>query len=155
MGRRETAHDRRVRAVVVARIALPLALVALIPSLVGLWLLDGQNDKIAAQASANTANAKALAAQVRENARTLRFICSTTGVLDGLVQGVVEQTDKNFAKGPDGLSTYDRLLARGIVTQENIDAAHAARNAYVAAHAKLTAPTSPCQDVPGAARPDD
>lgn len=49
--RATAAHDRRVRASLVAKIALPLALVALIPSLVGIKIVGDQNDKIAKQAS--------------------------------------------------------------------------------------------------------
>lgn len=80
---------------------------------------------ILAQQAALARQQKALRAQVK-------FICSTTGVLDVIVVSAADQIEANFENG-----TYDNLVKRGIINAENVRAAQATLVAYRKAHTRL------------------
>lgn len=82
-----------------------------------------------------TRNSHQLDKQVERNRQTLRFICSTTHVLDQLVVQVRDQIDANFKNG-----TYRRLLEQGVIKPDNIAEAHETRNRYQDSHMQLTGP---------------
>lgn len=87
-------------------------------------LAQTQKD-ILAQQAALARQQKALRAQVK-------FICSTTGVLDVIVVSAADQIAENFKNG-----TYDNLVKRGIANAANVRAAQTTLVAYRKAHTRL------------------
>lgn len=113
----------------VALVAVPVAFIMLIPTIIGLLLITRQLDENQAR--------------LRENRDTLRYVCSTTSVLDGLVAQVVVGIERNLKDG-----TYDRLVAAGTLPARAIVDAQEQLKEYQAA-AKILADPAPCEKIDG------
>lgn len=70
--------------------------------------------------------------RVSDNTKALNYICSTTSVLDSLVVAAGDQIQASFDNG-----TYERLRKQGVITTENIRAAHTTLEKYRDAHRLL------------------
>lgn len=89
----------------------------------------------AAQKKAVENQKKAADAQKRvvaANGRAIKYICSTTSVLDGLVLAAEGQISENFENG-----TYEKLRRSGVLSTSNVEAARVAQVQYERAHLKL------------------
>ncbi len=79
--------------------------------------------------------------ETRANLRAIAYICSTTGVLDDLVQAAGSQIAENLASG-----TYQKLEQRGIVSAIDIARARESLAQYHRADLKLKSNAS-CRSV--------
>jgi len=73
-----------------------------------------------------------LQADVRNNQKSITYICSTTSVLDNLVVAAAGQIEQNFKNG-----TYGKLERAGVLSDKNVAAAETTLEQYRAAHQKL------------------
>jgi len=105
-------------------IALPLAFIALIPAMVGLYLVQKEADQ-----------------RVTENRKALVYICSTTSVLDNLVVEVAKSVRLNLNSG-----FYDQLIAQGVLPPDAKTQAKINLTKYDAAH-DILSDTKPCQEI--------
>lgn len=71
-------------------------------------------------------------ANIKQQQNAINYICSTTTVLDELVVSGANSIQENFDNG-----TYQKLERQGIISQANIEAAHALLNKYREADFKL------------------
>jgi len=107
-----------------AIIAMPLAFVALIPSLIGIYLVQRETDK-----------------RTSENRAAIVYICSTTTVLDDLVVEVSKSLKANLESG-----FYDQLIANGTLPPGAKAQAKVNLQKYNEAHARLS-DTKPCKKI--------
>jgi hypothetical protein len=105
-------------------IALPLAFIALIPSLIGIYLVQKEADH-----------------RTTENRKAIVYICSTTGVLDSLVVQVAQSLELNIKSG-----LYQTLVANGTLPPRAIKEAQENLIKYRQAH-KVLSDTKPCTDL--------
>jgi VIT1/CCC1 family predicted Fe2+/Mn2+ transporter len=105
---------------VVAIASVAGAFIMLAPSLVGLYILTQQVD---------------------QNRDTLRYVCSTTSILDGLVAQVIVGIERNLKDG-----TYDRLVSNGTLPARAIVDAEEQLAEYKAAE-KVLADPEPCESL--------
>lgn len=78
---------------------------------------------------------------IHQNQRAIDYICSTTTVLDRLVNQQAKQIKTNFSNG-----TYDRLLKNGLITKNNIAQARKTLRNFEASHRKLVEKSACSED---------